>query len=211
MARLRKSGDTSYNARRREYRAAQRYLKKAESTSGATSEKNRALAYIHLQNAISTYDPTQTQRISAPIAKMAAQFGMTESDIRQQYQTTSDKQRRKAIKESETALSKVPADVLREREAQAIMNNPTISKRILGGLVEVWSDKVKSGVSAQENRTAIDKAVFEYFNADSWADVLAALEENSIDYLFAPDMGDDIYDAVKLSIQLTIAGKSIAA
>ena len=38
MARKRKAGDTAWNARRREYRAAQRYLKKAHESTGATAD-----------------------------------------------------------------------------------------------------------------------------------------------------------------------------
>lgn len=205
MARKHKTGDESYNARRREYRAAQRYLKKAEATTGATSERNRALAYTHLQNAIQTYDPTQSQRISAPIAKLAAQFGITQTDIRQQYRNTTEQRRAKVISESTGSLAKLPADVRREQEAKTLMDNPAISKRILGGLVGVWSDKVKSGVSAQENRQAIEKAVFEYFNVESWADIIESLENILGNMLFAVGTDQEIYDTVKLSIQWMIA------
>lgn len=211
MARKRKTGDESYNARRREYRAAQRYMKKALATSGATSEKNRALAYVHLQNAIATYDPTQSQKISAPIANIAAQFGITIPDIRQQYRETTEKQRKKAIAGSIESLAKISDETRREQEAKILMANPSISKRILGGLVDIWGDKVKSGVTAQENRKAIEKAVFSYFKSDSWADVLDAIEGNIGNLIYSAGTDQEIYDTVKLALQLAIAGKQIAA
>lgn len=209
MARKRKTGDTSYNARRREYRAAQRYLKKAETSSGATAEKNRAIAYMHLQNAIATYDPTQSQRISTPIANMAAQFGMTVTDIRQRYQSISQKQRTRAIKESGEALASVPDELKRENEAKALLENPSISKRVFGGLVDIWRDKVKSGVSAADNRQAIEKALFDYFNVSSYHEILDILENNIGQGLFDVSSDYEIYDYVKIALQKHVIANTL--
>lgn len=209
MARKRKTGDTSYNARRREYRAAQRYLKQAQQQTGATAEKNRALAFIHLQNAINTYDPTQNQKIAAPIQRMAQEFGMTAQDIQKQREQLTQKQRTQAIKESQTALATVSDEVRREQEAKIVMNNPTISKRIMGGLVGIWGDKVKKGVSAEENREAITGAIFEHFKVSSWSEVLAKIEDIAGIDLYKVNEDYDIYDTVKLSLQIAVAGKRI--
>ena len=204
MARKRKTGDTAYNARRREYRAAQRYLKAAQQTTGATAEKNRALAQAHLQNAINTYDPTQKQNISAPIRNLAAEFGMTEFDISKQRATTTQKKQTRAIQQSQTALASVPLETRREQEADILMANPSISKRIIGGLVDVWRDKVKSGVSAEENREKIKSAIFDYFKISSWADLLDKLVGKLGDLIFSTKGEEEIYDTVKLSLQIAI-------
>lgn len=78
MARKAKESDSSYNARRREYRSAQRYLKKADENTGAVAEKNRALAKQHLMNALATYDRNASpQRISSQIVNIGAASAST--------------------------------------------------------------------------------------------------------------------------------------
>ena len=81
--RARKKGDDSTNARKRYYRASERYLKKAESTSGATSQKYRALARDSFDKALSTYEATNTQRFSAPMRRLASEFGVDLEKIRE--------------------------------------------------------------------------------------------------------------------------------
>ena len=213
MARKAKSGDSAYNARRREYRAAQRYLKKANETSGATSEKNRALAKMHLENALETYDPRQKQNISAPMINLAAQFGIDIQGKRKEYIASTDATRKKAIERSYTALESTLSDDQKrnELEAQALISNPTIGKRIMGGLVDVWSGAVEKGKSAAENRRAAQAAIFDYFGVNSWVEVLEKLIQSIGKDLFALGSELEMYDTVRISIQKGVAGNTLVS
>lgn len=209
MARKRKTGDTSYNARRREYRAAQRYLDMSRRTSGATAEKNRAIAKAHLENALATYDASQRQKISAPIANLAAEFGIMPTEIRPKYADITPQRKARIIDESTSALAGASEETRRENEAKALINNPSISKRVFGGLVDIWGDKVKSGVSARENRQAIEKAIFDYFNTESWADIFDRLQQNIGEELFSTAADFEIYDYVRIALQKHVTGNTL--
>lgn len=203
-------GDAQYNARRREYRAAQRYLKKAQQTSGAASEKNRALAKTHFERALETYDPAQNQRFSSSIINLAAEFGVDIQGQRSEFITSNEARRKKAIERSASALKKTPAEQ-REQEARDLINNKEIGRRILGGLVDIWRDSVKKGNSAAENRQAIEKAIFEYFGTNSWADVLERLEQRMGNEMFSIASDLEIYDVVRIGLQKHIAGGTLIA
>ena len=219
MARKReKASDDTYNARRREYRAAQRYLKKANATSGATASRNRALAQTHLQNALNTYDLTQNQKISSSIANLGAELGIDvygyREDMRSDFVGSSgnvsavyESRARRIEKESSRALesSLSDEDIRRDEEARAIMNNPSLGKRIIGGLSSVWSDSVKKGNSNAENRQAIQDSVFEYFGVQKWADVIDKLREMAGESLFEVSNDLEMYDTVKIAIEKGIA------
>ena len=71
----------------------------------------------------------------------------------------------------------------------------------MAGLVDVWSDVVSKDKTAEENRAAAQKAIFEYFNTDNWADVVAAIENSVGDALYKMSGQDDFYDVVKTTIQ----------
>ena len=187
MARNRKAGDMAYNARRREYRAAQRYLKKAHESTGATAERNKALVRSHFESALQTYDPNENQRFSSQIINLAAEFGVDIQGQRAEFITADEKKRKRAIERSYEALESPLKDEKKraEREAQTLINNPAIGKRIMGGLVDVWRDKVKSGQSAAENRKGIQQAIFNFFGVDSWAGVLDKLFQAIGDLLFS--------------------------
>lgn len=220
MARARKIGDTSYNARRREYRAAQRYLKASRNTSGATAEKNRALAKIHLENALETYDNTSApQKISSQIVNIGAALGIDVYAAREAALSewssggteTMQAQRKRVIEKSKDSLAKISDEKRKELEAQALISNKSIGKRVMGGLVDLWRDKVERGNTASENRAAAQKAIFEYFHTSSWVDVLDKLKESIGEELFSIASDFEIYDVVKLSIQKRVASNTLVA
>ena len=213
MARKRKSSDADYNARRREYRAAQRYLKKSNETTGATSAQNRALAKEHLMNALETYDPTQRQQISSQIVNLAAEFGIDVQGQREQLITSNESQRRKARLKSFRALESARKDPEKRKqiEAKEIISNPELGKRIMGGLVDIWKPAVQKGKSAAENRAAAQKAVFEYFGVDNWVDVLKKIEQNVGSELYAIGNELEIYDTVRIAIQKGVRGNTLVA
>lgn len=213
MARKAKSGDTAYNARRREYRAAQRYLKKAEQSSGATAARNKALAKTHLQNALDTYDPSQNQKISAPITNLAAQLGVDIQESRAQYINATAKERESAIQGSTSALEGSLKDPYQRKvaETEALMQNKTIGRRIMGGLVDIWRDVVKKGKSAIENRKAATKAIFDYFEVDNWYEVIEKLMQAAGSELFDTSADEEIYDVVRITLQTKINNNTLVA
>lgn len=213
MTRKAKSGDTAYNARRREYRAAQRYLKKAEQSSGATAARNKALAKTHLQNALDTYDPSQNQKISAPITNLAAQLGVDIQGSRSQYINATSKERQAAIQGSISALEGSLKDPYQRKvaETEALMQNKTIGRRIMGGLVDIWRDVVKKGKTAIENRKAATKAIFDYFKVDNWYEVIDKLMQAAGSELFDTSADQEIYDVVRITLQTKINNNTLVA
>lgn len=213
MARDRKPSDDVRNARRREYRAAQRYLKKAEESSGATAARNRALAKTHLMNALETYDPSQNQKLAAPIVNVAAQLGIDIQGSRSEFITSTEQQRQQAVERSYSALEENLKDPTRRKaaESQALLRNKVIGRRIMGGLVDVWRDSIKKDVSAKENRQNTQKAIFDYFKVDSWSEVFERLVEAVGSALFNTEIDQEIYDIVRITLQTKINNNTLIA
>ena len=213
MARDRKPSDDVRNARRREYRAAQRYLKKAEESSGATAARNRAIAKTHLQNALDTYDPSQNQKLAAPIVNIAAQLGMDVQGSRREYINASEERRKAAVASSTSALEGSLKDPYQRKvaETEALMQNKTIGRRIMGGLVDIWRDVVKKGKSAIENRKAATRAIFDYFKVDNWYEVIEKLMQAAGSELFDMSADEEIYDVVRITLQTKINNNTLVA
>lgn len=222
MARAARKGDTSYNARRREYRAAQRYLKRANETTGATAEKNRALARTHYINAINTYDFTSPkQNISNPMLKLGEELGIDTQARRDAVysqlgeQPTKEqisklvKRQNEAIGKSYEALESTRIQQRTELEAKELVNNKVIGRRIMGGLVDVWRDEVVPGSSALEVRQAKQKALFDYFKVSSWAEILEKLERFIGKALYSISGDLEIYETVKLALQKGVTGNTL--
>ena len=226
MARAARKGDTSYNARRREYRAAQRYLKRANETSGATAEKNRALARTHLMNALETYDySAKPQKISSQIINVGTALGIDVENARSGYlgslysdaggsgvqYARAAKKQEEAIARSYEALETTRKQQRTELEAKELISNKVIGKRIMGGLVDVWRDKVSPGNSAVENRRTIQKAIFDFFKVSSWVEILEKLEKFIGSALYSLQSELEIYETVKLAIQKGVTGNTLVA
>lgn len=217
----RPTGDTAHNARRRYYRAAERYLKDAASAAGATAARYRELARQKLNDALKTYDKGTTQAFAKPIQKIANALGIDLSEERRKTQAQSKKAneeiRKGAIELGEGSRSfqslestrkGAAAQTLREDEARAILNSP-IGQRIIGGTVEIWEEGAR--VAAEnEKGYKIDKEkilpqLFEYFNVDNVADLLDEIENITGDLLYSRGDMEAIYEAAKLTIQNKIA------
>lgn len=208
-----KVGDDTYNARRREYRAAKRYLDKAYESAGATRDKYRQIAREHFENALDTYDPSTKQDFSAPMKRLAAELGADINKRRSEFVTGGknaqarqqkqfEEQRERRISESLYSTEKAMQDseIRREREAGILMSGE-LGRRIMAGLVDVWSDVVSKDNTPAENRRLVEQAVFEYFNVDKWSDVIAALEKSIGESLYKISGNEDFYDVVKTMIQ----------
>ena len=217
----RPTGDTATNARKRFYRSAERYMKQADKTSGATAERYRYLARQEFDKAINTYDPTTTQPFSRPIRNLAARFGV---DLEQERERMKENKKKQAAKRLELigteeqeankegvsfkslVSSRRDKETLRQEEARAIMNSP-IGQRVLGGLVDIWRDEAfieeetEIGRRKTLDRSKIYQALFKHFKVDNLADLLAKIEEMTGETLYKHPNEDEWYESAKITIQ----------
>ena len=216
MARRKKQGDVSTNARKRYYRASERYLKKAEQASGASAKRYRQLAKQNFEDALATYDPANTQKYSKPIQRLAGEFGYDLDAMRQLPESNAERKsamfrrarkQERVVRESkyvtETALKS--DDVRREREAQTLFKNAEIGRRIIGGYVDVWRDEAtvtdpETGERKIDTRR-IFPALYKHFNVDKLSDLVEKVENEIGSVLYEMGDDDEIYEVVKLSIQ----------
>lgn len=217
MARKRKAGDIATNARKRYYRAAERYLKQANQSSGASAGRYRELARQKLEDAIGTYAKKTTQAFSKPIQRLADQLGIDLQSKREQLKAKSDskaeKQQTQLIENSERSLAGVEltTDEMREMQARAILNSP-IGKRIIGGTVDIWRDAAT--VVGEDGQYSVDKtkilpALFEHYEVDNLADLIEAIENEVGETLYSSPDSDEMYETVKLLLQIgTITGSN---
>ena len=212
-------GDTSYNARRRFVRAAQRNLDKAEETTGATAARYRNLAKQDLEKALQTYDKRTNQDFSRPIKDLAASLDVNLNQSRQQLKQTktevATKMMNVAVDRSISRLESELQDseVRRQAEAQSVFNSP-VGQRIIGGLVDVWkSEAVEIGADGMQkvNKAKMMKAIFDYFGTDNLADVLKKVEDELGESLYRQGDRDEIYETVKLQIQNKVADNTLVA
>lgn len=198
LPRKRKKGDESWNARRRYQRSAERYLKKAENSSGVMADRYRELARGDLKRALDTYEKEPK---AGGIKRLMNRLGVSKPES-----AATPERRRQLIEDSKTALesSRTDPNVRREREARSILNSK-IGKRIYGGLVDVWRDKAGEGEGFDRN--AIEDAILEHFGVESMADVIEILEQEI--NLYADPEKEEKYDDVRLMVeQFAARGKN---
>lgn len=194
----------AYNARRRYARAGVRYLKEAESSSGATAARYKQLAKRQYEAALKTYGDKPPQKVSANIKQLQEQFDPGRDITKQGGIRTSD--REAYIEQSAFSLQSSMADenVRREREARTLLNDDVIGSRILGGLVDVWKDKAtvidENGMTKIDNKRIVP-ALLDYFKVTNLADMVDKLEETigSSLYELKGDL-EDIYENVRILI-----------
>ena len=214
-SRAMRKGDIATNARKRYYRSAERNLAKAEQSTGATRSRYRALARQDFEDALSTYDPSTTQKFSKPIQRLADEFGIDLDKARSRF-TSDSKQREKSIKRSAESLESSMRDpeARREKEARALLSNKKIGKRIMGGLVDIWRDEATIVTDTGElkvDQSKILPSLFDYFNVDNVADMLEKVEQIIGDKLYADEDQDSMYEAVKIMLQTKIADNALVA
>lgn len=215
MARAKRpTGDLANNARKRYYRDAERYLRQAENSTGATAARYRSMAQKRLNEALNTYTKSTTQNFAKPIQNIANKLGVDLNEARDKLRSRTTKQekqiRSRAIDETKSLYalqgSRNP-ETLRQSEARALFNSP-IGSRIIGGTVEIWQDKAT--VAMPDGSTQIDKskilpALYEYFDVDNLADLLNAIETMSGEDLYKSPDDEAFYESVKITIQTMIA------
>lgn len=215
MARAKRpTGDLANNARKRYYRDAERYLRQAENSTGATAARYRSMAQIRLNEALNTYTKSTTQNFAKPIQNIANKLGVDLNEARDKLRSRSAKQekqiRSRAIDETQSLYalrgSRDP-ETLRQSEARVLFNSP-IGSRIIGGTVEIWQDKAT--VTLADGSTQIDKskilpALYERFEVDNLADLLNKIETMSGEDLYKSPDDEAFYESVKITIQTMIA------
>lgn len=195
-ARAKKASDEVYNARRRYTRKAERYMKQADSSYGASRERYIELAKREAEKALSTYDKEPSfQKLSKGLQRVAL-----ETDA-QFSKPANDAQRQKLISRSKRALESNIQD-RREYEGRAIMSS-SVGSRIIAASEPVWRDY--ASVNPETGKTEIDwsaasKAIFEHMSeqtgkpVNDWLGVIEVFEQN-------PEIGADLYKDPKNDIR----------
>lgn len=220
MARARKKGDDATNARKRERRAAKRYLDRAENASGAARAKYESLARQHFEAAMQTYDPKQKQKLSSDIVNIAARLGIDIQGQRSEFTVSKtekgEKMRERAITESAKSLESYLSDPAkrREEEAKTLLKNRDIAKGIFGGLIDIWKDEasyVDENGETKVDTSRIYEIVFDYFGVDNLADLLDKLEQQIGESLYSASGSDEWYDVTKTVLQTKYKRGELAA
>ena len=212
---IRRTGDAAYNARRQYYRSAERYLKKAEGSTGAAATRYRQLAKQDFENALGTYEPGTTQKLNKPMQRLADEFGVDVSERRartmsEQEKATAMQKRQRLIDTSSQKLEKnlKNEETRRERESRALLNNDEIGSRILGGTVDIWTDKAtvrvtdeNGEVSNKVDNTKILPALYDYFKVNNLSDLIGKIEDIAGSSLYSTSEDYNIYEDVKITIQ----------
>ena len=196
MARARRKGDEAYNARRRYTRKAERYMKQADSSYGASRERYIELAKREAEKALSTYEKEPSfQKLSKGLQRVAletdAQFSKPANDARRQ----------EIISRSKRSLESNIKD-RREYEGRAIMSS-SVGSRVIAALEPIWRDY--ASINPETGKTEIDwsaasKAIFEHMSQQTgkpindWLGVIEAFEQN-------PEIGGDLYKDPKNDIR----------
>lgn len=213
MARSKRAGDIATKARKRYYRAAERYLRQARETTGATAGRFRELARLKFNDAIKTYSGKSTQAFSKPIQRIASELGIDLQTKRESISELSEKARIKTIKKSKQSLAgtKMTAEELRESEAKAILNGP-IGHRIIGGAVDIWRESATvqdDDEHYQIDKTRILPALFEHYGVENLADLLEKIESEIGESLYKNPDSEEMYETVKITLQMAnIAGSN---
>lgn len=226
-SKARKLGDESTIARKRYYRASERYLKQAEQSSGTTAARYRQLAKQNFEDALATYDPANTQKYSKPIQRLAAEFGYDLEGERglpqdvgareSELERRKRKQERLVYSESGNVLEGTLKndDARRELEAQSLFRSSEIGRRIIGGYADVWRDEA-SYIDEQTGERKIDtkkifKALFKYFGVDNLADLVEKVENDIGEILYKMGSPDEMYETVKLAINKRVLSNEAIA
>lgn len=187
MARLRKTGDAAYNARRRYYRQAERYEKQATQASTAVEAgRLRKLGSRALEKAMQTYEDPTKARFSKPIQDLERSLNPS-APLRKPgagYQS-------KIIEESEktATVGGMSEDERQEFEASEILTG-SIGRRVFGAFADVWKDS--------EDR---EGAILDYFGASNMMEVIEAIEDAGIDIYSDPE-SEQRYDEIRTAIEL---------
>lgn len=196
MARAKRQSDNVYNARRRYRRQAERYLAKADKASGLKRSRYQAQARDATIKAAQTYAQGQEPqgRVKALMERQGIDRGIIAAvSAAKGYKSGGvGRNVERLVSQSLNALVG-NRQKTRDQMARDILSTGNVGSRFYGGLVQVWDE-------TEESRRHPNRAILEFFGAESIMDVLEELEAQSID-LYTPDENDDVYKSVQLKLQ----------
>lgn len=182
MARARRQSDDVYNARRRYRRQAERYLAKAKKASGLEKARYQAQARNATIKAAQTY--SKGQKPQGRVKALMDQQGI------ETIAPGANSER--LVNQSLSALAGRESKS-RDDMARSILSMGNVGSRFYGGLVQIWDE-------TEESRQHPNRAILDFFGAESIMDVLEELEAQGID-LYSPDENDSVYKSVQLKLQ----------
>lgn len=196
MARAKRESDNVYNARRRYRRQAERYLAKAEKAGGLEKARYQAQARDATIKAAQTY--ARGQKVQGQVKALMERQGIDSSTIAAVSAAKGYKSGgigrsvERLVSQSLNALAGSKPET-RDQMARDILSTGNVGSRFYGGLVQIWD-------GTEESRRHPNRAILEFFGAESIMDVLEELEAQGID-LYTPDENDDVYKSVQLKLQ----------
>lgn len=196
MARGKRQSDNVYNARRRYYRQAERYLAEAQKANGLKKARYQAQARDATIRAAQTY--AQGHEPQGQVKALMERQGIDRGTIvavsmAKGYKSGGiGRNVERLVSQSLGALAGSKQKT-RDQMARGILSAGNIGSRFYGGLVQIWDE-------TEESRRHPNRAILEFFGAESIMDVLEELEAQGID-LYTPDENDDVYKSVQLKLQ----------
>ena len=195
MSREKRDSDETYNARRRYRRQAERFIKKADESSGILKSRYEAQARNATINALSTY--AKGQQPKGRVKQLTEMLGIDAKTVQQvafakgmQSGGVTTGLVSRLVERSKLTLASAET---RDEMAKEILSTGNVGSRFYGGLVDIWGD-------TPEHREHPNQPILEFFGADSIMDVIEDLEAEGID-LYTPDENEDIYKSAQLALQ----------
>lgn len=195
MPREKRDSDETYNARRRYRRQAERFIKKADESSGILKSRYEAQARNATINALSTY--AKGQQPKGRVKQLTEMLGIDAKTVQQvafakgmQSGGVSTGLVSRLVQRSKQTLASAET---RDAMAKEILSTGNVGSRFYGGLVDIWGD-------TPEHRDHPNQSILDFFGTDSMMDVIEDLEAEGID-LYTPDENEDVYKSAQLALQ----------
>lgn len=195
MPRKKRDSDETYNARRRYRRQAERFIKKADESSGILKSRYEAQARNATINALSTY--AKGQQPKGRVKQLTDMLGIDAKTVQQvafakgmQSGGVSTGLVSRLVQRSRQTLASAET---RDAMAREVLSTGNVGSRFYGGLVDIWGD-------TPEHREHPNQSILEFFGTDSMMDVIEDLEAEGID-LYTPDENEDVYKSAQLALQ----------
>ena len=195
MPREKRNSDETYNARRRYRRQAERFIKKADESSGILKSRYEAQARNATINALSTY--AKGQQPKGRVKQLTEMLGIDAKTVQQvafakgmQSGGVSTGLVSRLVQRSKQTLASAET---RDAMAKEILSTGNVGSRFYGGLVDIWGD-------TPEHREHPNQSILDFFGTDSMMDVIEDLEAEGID-LYTPDENEDVYKSAQLALQ----------
>lgn len=195
MAREKRDSDETYNARRRYRRQAERFIKKADESSGILKSRYEAQARNATINALSTY--AKGQQPKGRVKQLTDMLGIDAKTVQQvafakgmQSGGVTTGLVSRLVQRSKQTLASAET---RDEMAKEILSTGNVGSRFYGGLVDIWGD-------TPEHREHPNQPILDFFGTDSMMDVIENLEAAGID-LYTPDENEDVYKSAQLALQ----------